>query len=79
MDFISGVLFLKIVKILKKKLEINFLYVIIFNISVWRVRSIGRAAVLKTAGLTPMWVRVPHSPIFLLHGALAHLDRALVS
>lgn len=49
-----------------KRLEINFIYVIIYSIFVWRVRSIGRAAVLKTAGLTPMWVRVPHSPISLI-------------
>ena len=26
---------------------------------------IGKAAVLKTAGFTPLWVRVPHPPQFL--------------
>jgi hypothetical protein len=40
--------------------SIHYLWYLFFTY--WRISLIGKAAVLKTAGFTPMGVRVPHPP-----------------
>ena len=43
---------------------------------VWRISIIGNAAVLKTAGLTPLGVRVPHPPHeHIFSGEVVRLSR----
>ena len=47
-----------------------------FFVYVWRISIIGNAAVLKTAGLTPLGVRVPHPPHeHIFSGEVVRLSR----